>query len=87
MLKMASSVLFTFHHFEKVEEKVRTSEILNYRYFIMLHRCFPTINFSVIFESMLYCSAVRLSLTKHFYFTLSNYHTFNTTKAKTLARK
>ena len=69
MLKMANSVLFTFHHFEKVEKKVRTSEILNYRYFIMLRSCFPTINFSVIFESMLYSSAVWLSLTKYFYFT------------------
>lgn len=69
MLKTANSVLFTFHHFEKVEKKEKTSEILNYRYFIMLHSRFPTINFSVAFESALYSSAVRLSLTKHFYFT------------------
>lgn len=78
MLKMANSVLFTFYHFEKVEKKskVRTSEILNYGYFITLHSCFPTRNVSVVFQSVLYSNAVRLSLTKRFYFT--NYHTFNT---------
>lgn len=57
MLKTANSVLFTFHHFEKVEKKEKTSEILTYRYVIVLHGRFPTMNFSVAVESALYSSA------------------------------